>query len=40
MDGFGSYGQAINVSAPKHEVAKVVRGPILCVRVSAATNED
>jgi hypothetical protein len=40
MDGFGSYVEAINVSTPKHEVAKVVRGPISCVRVSATTNED
>jgi hypothetical protein len=40
MDGIESYVEVVKVSTPKHKVAKVVRGSILCVRVSAATSED
>jgi hypothetical protein len=39
MDGIGSYAEAVKVFASKYEVAKVSREPILCVKVSATTNE-
>jgi predicted ATP-grasp superfamily ATP-dependent carboligase len=40
MDGCGSYPEAVKVSAPKHKVTKAIKGAILCVKVSVATNED